>query len=637
MNYVIQGHLCAYLCEDCREDLSNVTVRLYQPDGDASDRVVSDPKETLQVLDEKAANAKAKRLIAEASTNQQGDFVFKLNSDRQKYNGEAVEVDVLVKSVPNQKKQKKKHDPVQFTITVWQPKWRERDNDLVAAWDYCLPARFWCGIRSLFDAWVICGYVTDCETQQPLSGIEVTAFDADWLKDDELGTAVTDGSGHFRIDYTSLDFKQTFLSPIINVETPFPPFNNGPDVYFKLQTSGGIVLLEETRSDGKKSGRENIGNCFCISLCVPEPPPPYENPYFFQIGDFNIGSDINPTTGLTLLAKAGHGGPNYGFHRSMKLKGYCPKNPPSNPSQDMYYRFLFIDPDNPGTRIPIAKSYVTQVVVGARVVPWDLFGTGISDTYQDIIIQGSGTPSVPDSLPTPPTVPPGTSYGPVPPHILIPDDFGWVRVDQRAVDGGFYGPLVRFNSAVAVPGGNAVDAGDKAGTTPASPKNGKLITIIFQTSTVPHATSGNPSPADAASSLFNEQVLQAKTLVNNWQEVRLIDLQQFISGSAGGCTPIQNQADILYTADHELLASWQLGISTAASVTIPSPLPGEAEPSGANPRGENGTYTLDDSTSPTKFKDWPSCSYTVSLTTRRRLTDGETDDGANTSSKTFCK
>src|SRR5690606_13313138 len=66
---------------------------------------------------------------------------------------------------------------------------------------------------------------------------------------------------------TSKDFKQTFLSPVINVETPFSS-TSGPDLYFVVESSGGTILYEETRSDGKAADRRDAPNCFCIDLCV---------------------------------------------------------------------------------------------------------------------------------------------------------------------------------------------------------------------------------------------------------------------------------------------------------------------------------------------------------------------------------
>jgi hypothetical protein len=185
-------------------------------------------------------------------------------------------------------------------------------------------------------------------------------------------------------------------------------------------------------------------------------------------------------------------------------------------------------------------------------------------------------------------------------------------VDQLAVDGGFF-TLMRFHSTSAVPGGVATEPGDQAGSPAAVPKNGKLATIIFETATDP----SNPAT-------YNRQPLEAKALINNWVEVRLLNLSQFISGSSGSCTPITNQIDILYTVDHELLRSWSLSISSAASPPVP------ALPNGSGPRGANGTEVVD-------VSSWPSCSYRVRLHSRRALTNGEIDDDQDNTLITFCK
>ena len=102
---------------------------------------------------------------------------------------------------------------------------------MLAGWDYCLPARFWCALRSLFDAWVICGHVTVCDTKEPVEGVKVFAFDRDWLQDDPLGFGVTDAAGHFRIDYTGADFRR---GTFINIE-----LFGGPDVYFRIESGFG--------------------------------------------------------------------------------------------------------------------------------------------------------------------------------------------------------------------------------------------------------------------------------------------------------------------------------------------------------------------------------------------------------------
>jgi hypothetical protein len=244
-------------------------------------------------------------------------------------------------------------------------------------------------------------------------------------------------------------------------------------------------------------------------------------------------------------------------------------------------------------------------------VPWDQFGSGSAPTYQDLVIRGSGTPSPADSNPVPPGPPP---HGPVPPHVLVPDPQGWIRVDQLAVDGGFQGPLMRFVTGAAFPDGNATSPGDVAGDPPSVMRNGRAVRVIFETAT---------DPTDA--STINRQMLEAVLYVNNWTEVRLLDLEQFISGGAGSCTPIVDDVDILYTVDHELLHGFSTAISTAAPGVVVPPLP-----NGTGPRGGEGMHHVD-------VSSWPSCSYIVSLSSRRSLTNGEQDDPSNQSIKTFCK
>lgn len=132
-------------------------------------------------------------------------------------------------------------------------------------WEYAIAYKWWCYIRGhFFDAWVICGHLMNCQTNKPIANAKVTAMDADFLTDDNLGTATTDSNGHFRIDYTSADFKKTFLSPWINIETDpsFLSFQSGPDVYFKAEL-GGTKLVDETKADARK----NVGFCLCVNLC----------------------------------------------------------------------------------------------------------------------------------------------------------------------------------------------------------------------------------------------------------------------------------------------------------------------------------------------------------------------------------
>ena len=600
MSYIFKGKLCGYICAECPEPLSDITVRLYrnQSNQNVTALAVANPKDTFDVLSDEAIRAKASSLIAEAKTDAEGRYSFTLNEKQ--YGGEAFEIDIYCGNVPHRKPSPTPLTPRQATLTTVQPMWRRMENGFVAGWDYCIPNRQWCHFRRLFGAWTICGKVTQCQTGAALSDIKVTAFDTDWLQDDDLGSAFTGADGKFRIDYLAIDFEQTPLSPFINFE-----LFGGPDLYFKVEAADGTVLLQEPSSKGREAGRQNAGPCFCVDLCVDtDPTPPFNNPWFTHVGDFHILGDISGATGLTNSAVFAHGGPGYGFFGDLKLKGYCPKKSPIGAPDPMQYRFLYVHPLNPAVQVPITADKVFPVLVGSRLIQWDVTGSGLAWTFQSIYVEGSG--ATPDPTPTP-VLPPGTPWGAPPPHVVVPDANGWVKVDQNSLNGGFYGPLIRFISDSAVPGGVAPNSG--VGVAPAVQKLGVDLQIIFEA-----------GPVGAAATFSNSL---PKIHVNNWDEVSLLDLTEF-HGGGNRCSQITTDLDIQYTADHELMAEWSVGISSAAAFPIPV-LPG-----GNVPRGGAGTQHINVST-------WPACSYTVSLDTRRKLTDGEVEDPTKPNSLTFCK
>ena len=600
MVYIFKGKLCGYICRECTEPLSNLKIRLYRTrkEQNVTALAVANPKDTLNIIPDGEIKEKESSLIAEAVIDEQGNFQFELGK-KQKYSGEAFEIDIYCESVPHLKAQLENSKPIQFTVTILQPQWKKVEENYIGVWEYCIPWRFWCALRARFGAWVICGKVTVCKQQVPVAGLKVRAFDVDWLQDDDLGSAITDSNGMFRIDYTFSDFNKTPFSPFINFELV-----GGPDIYFRIEDAGGTLLLNEPRSRGRQTDRENAGPCFCVDLCVDvQVQPPFNNPWFTHVGDFHIITDINSISGQTNAAVFGHGGPNYAFTGGMKLKGFCPKTSPSGPALPMRYRFQYAPLSNPLMLTPITGDKVLPVLVGSRLIQWKLFDDNLVWTFQSIYVQGSG--ATPDPTPTPGG--PGP-WGPVPAHIIEPDADGWIKIDQNALDSGFYGPLIRFNSAKATPSGLA--PGNGAGNAVTDPKNGTPIRIVFEA-----------GPVGGAVTFSNEL---PNVLVNNWSEVRLVNLQQFTSG--GSCSDLGTDLNILYTTDHQQLASWNINITSAA--TIPAIVP--PLPSGSTPRGGFGNRFIDIST-------WDSCSYLVTLTSRRALTDGENDDDADTSYVTFCK
>ncbi len=349
MNYIFKGKLQGLICSECVEPLSNVKVRLYKTRKEQNVIAMAsvNAKETFSVLTDKDVKKKENFLLAEAETDAHGNFLFELG-DRDDYNGEAFEVDVYCETVPKRKPTKFKYPPVQFTITTLQPKWRDAENGLIAAWDYTLSYRYWCGIRARFGAWVICGQVTVCNTNVPVQGVRVRAFDVDWLQDDDLGMDITDTAGKFRIDYTTEDFKQTPLSPWINWE-----MIGGPDLYFKMETPSGTPLLIESRSRGRDADRENAGPCFCVKLCLeeaPDVPTDHTYPLFTKVGQYKITTDFT----LDGLTKSG----NYAFTETIPLRGILPDG--GDPVA-MEYHFLFGE-YSAGTLGPLSEVDASMIV-----------------------------------------------------------------------------------------------------------------------------------------------------------------------------------------------------------------------------------------------------------------------------------
>lgn len=343
---------------------------------------------------------------------------------------------------------------------------------------------------------------------------------------------------------------------------------------------------------------------FCKLVCVNI----NYHPWFTHIGDFSITGDISPATGRTVAPRGGHGGPDFGFHGGLSLRGFCPKKDPAHPTEDMAYRFLF-QPAGAAQPTPIGPGLAVEVLVGTRYCLWN----GDPNTLQTIRISGIGTTS-----PTPPT--PSADLTP-PDHIIVPDLEGWVLVDQAALDDAFSGYLMGFNSVAGVVPNGAAPTSVLAGTEVpvAEQKTGVDCAIIFQATRVSTIAAVNTGTAPD----YTNQI--AKVRINNWDQVALLDLLQFHIPGGTPCSPLSTELDIEYSVDHELIRDWSISLTTAApgvSLTSPPPPP-------STPRGGFGTHHED-------ISGWPTCSYTVTLTTRRRLTNGLTDDPNWPKPKTFC-
>jgi hypothetical protein len=607
--YRFSGRLCGLICKDCREALSNVEVRLYRTRSDqrVTELVAASSKTTFSVLSDEEVSAKEDSLLGAFQTDADGAFTADLGIE-QGYDGEAFEIDVYCATVPGRPHSGRAPKPVQFSITVLQPIWREGDAGASAYWEYCLPYRFWCKIRSLFGAWTICGHLTTCDSDspQPVPGMRVSAFDADWLQHDALGSAITDGSGHFRINYLAPDFEKTIFS-WLNIELV-----GGPDLYFRVETLGGDILIDEPSTRGRAPDRENVGPCFCVDLCVKEAPV-VDHAWFTRVGDFDITSDFSAagtTTGARPIGPTGHGGPGFAFFGAIKLIGDCPTHYPGG-GAPMRYRFL-VGPVG-ATPTPLLSADIMSRAVGDRPILWR-DATGLKVMSQQIIVAPSVfAGAMPAGAPQPP--PPAVAGVSIPPAVLVPDGNGWVTVDPAANLGGFSGPLMHFMTATRVPGGPAPGSG--AGNAPASPKAGTHVQIVFQAEPVTGPTPAAPTLTNSLPNIY----------INNWEAVAELGLQEF---GAGCCTPLSTSLTIKYTADHEFMRSWGVGLSSCA---LPGgPPAGVTLPSGTTPRGGFGSDPINIS-NPTA---WPACSYIVSLTTTRALTDGESDAHPKGPQLPFC-
>jgi hypothetical protein len=388
MKAYIQGNLRGYLCEECFEYLGNMKVLLYLPveTSNITAAAVSSSKETFRPVSEKDAKARKGLLVASAVTNETGDFSLEVP---EKYMEQAFDIDFVCGTVPPKPKPPRGKD-FQFHITTIYPKWRkDREGIIIYNWNYSIVSKWWCFIRGYyFDAWVICGRLADCKTGAPLPGVTVKAMDADLITDDLLGTDITDISGHFRIDYSSADFKKTFLSPLINIETDlsFPFFSSGPDVYFQLEI-GGTPIAFETSADRRK----NVGYCLCVRLCVSDLeigdlPIPASFTRIGRSARFKIVDEINPLTGKSMRL----GFDNYAFFSSIILVGSLSKKLNNQPMEYMFEYQEVAAPGNP--LLPGGWNAVTPVMIPKTVIGylWTLTGDPMNPVAtEDYFINGN--------------------------------------------------------------------------------------------------------------------------------------------------------------------------------------------------------------------------------------------------------
>ncbi|WP_166920090.1 transthyretin-like family protein [Flavobacterium poyangense] len=358
MKNIFKGSLRGFICEDCLESISDVEILLYHPYRKQTVAENANLKDTFRYVSKEEAKQREQLFITRKTTDKDGNFEIEL--DERLTIGD-YDIDFVCGTVPFKFPKPKRNETLQFHLTsISMPSELERqEKDQNYRWRYTIAHKWWCYIRGhFFDAWTICGHLMNCKTNTPIANAKVTAMDADFLTDDTLGTATTDSHGHFRIDYSSADFKKTFLSPWINIETDpsFLSFQSGPDVYFKAELSG-TVLVNETKSDARK----NVGHCLCVKLCsdiiVTDPDNPFPSSWT------GIGSQFSASYGLGVHDFDANGFAGSGknvLYSVIRLTGQAAlKSVAGNPIE---YRFRISETTALNNTPPLDESNFTKTV-----------------------------------------------------------------------------------------------------------------------------------------------------------------------------------------------------------------------------------------------------------------------------------
>jgi hypothetical protein len=619
MKFILKGNLCGFLCEDYSEAVAGNKVLLYLPleKERVVENAIASTKDTFRLVTDKEKAAKEDLLIATAVTDEKGNFEFVLD---EKYSNTAFDIDFICGTIPRMPPKPPERIP-QFHLTTIYPEWRmNREQEYnFYQWNYCIPSRWWCHIRvTYFDAWVIIGHMYVCDTKTPIPDVKVTAMDADFFTDDNLGSAVTDGAGFFRIDYTSLDFKKTFLSPWINIETDpgALTFLSGPDVYFTYEYKG-IPIQGETAADR----RNNVGHCLCVKLClkdivVPEPVIPAS---FTKIGNNGnhfinevvAGGNPNVITLATGKTPAGQA-----FFSCIKLRGNLSK---TLNAVAMEYSFDTIETAGPG---------------GAEIGVWKkVLAADMCDAEIGQFITLTGNPINPVSI-VPYNV--GITTGGV-------DAGGWIAVPQAL---NFWpnqnAELLSLNTAKL--NGNTVSmAGLVQGqstTTIAPLQSNRFFKIRMRKRQVGNPASEESAGVSNAIAMFNtvyENVPQFGSWMpqtTNEMGVACIDIQEMIGGGGStGCTPIINALHINYTAANPNMGAVGLNMyGPGGSYTIDNaaPVSSVAESFGTAQRLMKGAVEI-------PVNSLLNCAYTVTLTAELKLTNGENQHAGIEDWMSFCK
>lgn len=627
MKYLFKGNLAGFLCTDYKEAIGHNKVLLYaaaEPD-QAIEKAVANTKDTFRLVSDKELADRRKLLIKTVETDAEGNFEFELD---EKQSRQAFDIDFICGTVSHSIPVKPPKKAPQFHLTTLYPEWRSNkdQSSYFFRWDYIIPAKWWCYIRGhYFDAWTILGHMYICDTKTPLPGIQVTAMDADFLTDDNLGSDVTDANGFFRIDYTSADFKRTFLSPLLNIETDpsFLSFVSGPDVYFTYAYNGSAIQ-GETRANR----RNNVSFCLCVNLCLkdfkaPETTIPAS---FTKIGN-NGNHYINETVGSgstnVIAHSTGKTAASQAFFSYISLRGNLSKKLNNMPLE---YSFETIETTGPGTAANTAIETGTWKKVTAAQLGHAEIGNYITATPWDLLNPITEIPYVVNS-----------STG--------MDASGWIAVPQA---GDFFpntnGQLLVFNTGSLNAATVSMDGliQGQSVTTKAPLQQNRFFKIRMI-----KRQAGNPlteviAGVSNAIAMFNTKY-EDMPKHGSWMPkkateygVACLDIQEMIGGGGStGCTPIIDAIHVNYTAANPNMGAVRLELfGPGGPYTMQNVAPAGNV---AETHGTATTLVSQATGLPVSITSLSKCAYTVILTAPLKMTNGESQHSDIDDWLSFCK
>ncbi|WP_026451006.1 hypothetical protein [Aequorivita capsosiphonis] len=627
MRYTIKGKLQSAICDGNDFAIRDTKIRIYslnEEQNGATALTAAQSKEVSQVFEENDIQKRSKQLLAETKTDASGNYEVTINDDKTKYDGGAVAVVLFYDEVPDYGQidiQKPKNFKLfEVLLDVIQPKWRQEENGLVAVWNYSILIKVWCYILKRLDIWMICGTLRNCKSNAPLGGIEVIAMDDDIITDDLLGSKITDANGNFFIYYRSKDFKKTFLSPFINVETtPIFSFDNGPDVYFKYAFDSSEFFAENP-SEAQNPKRKNVDNCLCVELCLPESPAPTNESKsaFYSIGferRYGIVNNIDPATGRT-NGKLETNWNNQAFYGNIMLLGSLKAKLNGQPSEYKFQYAQVLDPSILVGTIPesswkdVIESDIAKTIIGTKLLnPLE------PEIGHDNYVIGGTDAANSDG---------GTDF-----KVAFNDN--WVVVPQTS--GIHFGESLIRLKTTNLTGGEVDKSSLIAGNTsgPSLESNSYFALRMFRREANNPSTEiicGKSRPL-AMFNTYYKDVPQGGTWDTEGKSTELgiatIDLQELVDG--GSCSKIENTLRVNYTS-----ANPNLG-----NVTVQMYGPGgphSFEPVSYPSLGEEAFGSLNYLGSVAAL---PNCAFEVKLFAELNLTNGELQHRTIRDRVLYCK